>query len=168
MSSRRAVEIGGTRYYRPADACRVLGWPDSRRLRRHFTVVSDPELVSAVIRRGPPSPGRPPGWVVDADDVDYQAGINAPAGGDFARERQLDNQYRSGLQPSGSPRGDRLRVLQQRIAELEGAYGAALEHREQLLDEIEGLHRLGLNQVDAQRALLDEMRSFAIASFPEG
>lgn len=97
-----------------------------------------------------------------------RSGINAPAGGDFARERQLDNQYRSGPQPSGSPRDDRLRVLQQRVAELEGAYGAALAHREQLLDEIEGLHRLGLTQVGAQRALLDEMRSFAIATFPKG
>lgn len=167
LSAPRAVQVGSRRYYRPIDAVRVLRWTDTRRVRRHFDAVTDPDVVASVIS-GAPTPGRPPGWVVDADEVDGLARAQAEPSRSFegASERPSSG-YHTGSTHAPPDAEDTLRTLRSRLAELEGAYGGALEHRERLLDEIEALHRLGITQVASQRALLDEMRSLAIPSIPD-
>lgn len=161
-----AVEVEHGRYYRPVDAARVLGWPDRRRVQRWFEPVTNPEIVKLVVR-GAPTPGRPPTWVVDADDVDRVAAEERGHSHNLAAEANNGSDY--DVTPVGGRDAVRARVdaLRGRVAELEGAYGGALEHRDQLLDEIEMLHRLGIAQVESQRALLNEMRNFSISSLPE-
>lgn len=161
-----AVEVADSRYYRPADAARVLGWPDRRRVQRRFAPVTDPEIVKLVVR-GAPTPGRPPTWVVDADDVDRVAAEERGRPPNLVGEETTHSGHYAAPEGCGATDRTQLDALRGRVVELEGAYGGALEHREQLLDEIEMLHRLGIAQVESQRALLNEMRSFSIANFPE-
>jgi hypothetical protein len=158
-----AVKVGDCRYYLPRDARELLGW-DTRRIRRTFGDEVDEDVVAAVIDGAAPTSGRRPTWVADADAVDQVVLADRPGPPHQLAAERESSDYRSTAH--GRDRTAHPMSLRRRLAELEGAYGSALEHREQLLEEIEALHRLGLSQVAAQRTLLEEMRSFSMPSFP--